>query len=92
MPALRKAFDISSSDDVSGSHVIKPVAFRNFLGNVFFYNKIFLAFDLIDTDKVSLDRLSILPLIAQLILLCRIITSAVKNGTMVMVEGSFKNF
>lgn len=53
MPALRKAFDAAASDDASGCHVIKAKQFRDFLGNVFFYNKIFLAFDIIDTDKVG---------------------------------------
>mmetsp|Transcript_16555 Transcript_16555/g.42962 ORF Transcript_16555/g.42962 Transcript_16555/m.42962 type:complete len:513 (+) Transcript_16555:95-1633(+) len=51
MPALRKAFEIAATDDASGSKVIHPDDFRLFLGNVFYYNKIFLAFDLLDTDK-----------------------------------------
>eukprot|EP00038_Savillea_parva_P000327 m.95549 g.95549 ORF g.95549 m.95549 type:complete len:518 (-) comp10112_c0_seq1:128-1681(-) len=51
MPALRKAFDTVSGQEETSTHMIQPEMFRDFLANVFYYNKIFLAFDLLDTDR-----------------------------------------
>lgn len=50
-PALRRAFEVTAENDPAGGKGVRPVHFKALIANIFYFSKIYLAFDLVDADK-----------------------------------------